>query len=128
MSDGLVKATTYHLSDDDIKVTFSMVNPADLELVYEDIQGERQFSGQSIDLQVCHHGLMVIVVLEEVPDLYSITLSFAVPAANRPTDARSIPVKTFAVRTMSRTSIAGPDTVEGQLQIYETYVLQGNAW
>lgn len=128
MSEGLVRATTYHVADDDIKVTFSMVNPADLELMYEDIQGERHFSGQDIDLQVCHHGLMAIVVLEEVPDLHSITLSLAVPAARRPADVRSVPVKSFAVRTLSRTSIAGPDLLEGQIQVYENYILEGNAW
>lgn len=128
MSNELQRATTYHLAGDDIKVTFSMICPDDPEMVYEDIGGERKFSGSAIDQKECPLGLMVSVVLEEAPDLRVIIFSIAIPIANRPDDQRSVPVGSFAVKTTSRTSIAGPDMIEGQIQTYETYVLEGNAW
>jgi hypothetical protein len=123
----LVKVSEYHLSGDGIRIVFSLKNQ-EPKLVYEDKTGERIFTGRQIHQERIQLGFIPSVVLEEAPDSHEITLSLAVPDANRPDEVRSIPVKTFAVRTTTRTSIAGPDMVEGQLQAHETYVLKGNAW
>ena len=128
MENKLVSVKTYNLAGDGIKIAFSMKNPKALELVYEDKQGERKFSGHAIKLEKLELGFMASVVLEQVPDLRSITLTLAVPSANRTNNQKSIPVKTFGVRTTIRTSMAGPKLVEGQIQAYEIHVLEGNAW
>lgn len=127
MEPKLVKVTEYHLSGDGIKIVFSLKNQ-EPTLVYEDKAGKRTFSGREINLEHVRLGFMPSVDLEEAPDSHSTILSLAVPDANRRDDAKSIPVKTFAVRTTIRTSIAGPDIVEGQLQNHETYILEGPAW
>lgn len=128
MKQKLVKVKTYHLSGDGMQIEFSMKDPVELELIYKDKDGERRFSGRAIYRDEVQLGFMPTVALEETPDLHRITLSIAVPSANRPENAKSIPVKTFAVRTTARTSIAGPDIVEGQIQTHEVYHLEGNAW
>ena len=127
MKGRLVSVKEYHLSEDGVRIVFSMENQ-EPELVYEDKGGKRKFSGRQIHLEHIQLGLMASVVLDDAPDSHTTTFSFAVPAANRPDEVKSIPVKTFAVRTTIRTSISGPDIVEGQIQTYETYVLEGNAW
>ena len=128
MKKELVSVKNYHLAGDGVKIVFSMEDPDELELVYEDKQGERRFSGRAIYREKTVLGLLVSVVLENVPDLHRIMLSLAVPSANKPDNMRSIPVKTFAVRTTNRTSISGEGGVEGQIQTYETIALDGNAW
>lgn len=128
MKKELVSVKNYHLAGDGVKIVFSMENPNELELVYEDKQGERRFPGRAIYREKTMLGFLVSVVLEDIPDLHRIMLSLAVPSANRLDNMKSIPVKTFAVRTTSRTSISGQGGVEGQIQTYETMVLDGNAW
>lgn len=129
MKKGLVSVKNYHLAGDGVKIVFSMEDPDELELVYEeDKQGERRFSGRAIYREKTVLGFLVSVVLEDIPDLHRIMLSLAVPSANRLDNMKSIPVKTFAVRTTNRTSIGGQGGVEGQIQTYETMVLDGNAW
>jgi hypothetical protein len=128
MKEKLVSVTTYHLSGDDVTITFSMKDPEIPELVYKDKLVQKPFLGPAIDQEKIELGLVVSVCLDESPDSHTTVLSLAVPAGNRSEDLKSIPVKTFAVRTTHRTSIGGPDLVEGQIQTYETYVLEGNAW
>jgi len=96
--------------------------------VYEDEQGERKYSGRQINQEHIQLGLVVSVELEIVPDSHTTTLSVAIPSGNRSDGVKSIRIKTFAVRTTSRTSIGGSEIVEGQIENYATYVLEGNAW
>ena len=98
------------------------------EFIYEGEKGEQKFSGRAIFREHIQSGFMPSVVLEQAPDLHTITLTLAIPAANIPDNMKSIPVKTFAVRTTNKTSIAGPELVEGQIQSYEVLALEGNAW
>ena len=128
MKEKLVSVKTYHLAGDGVKIVFSMEDPDEHKLVYKDEQGERTFSGRGITQDETQLGFMQSVMLDQAPDLHVITLSLAVPSANRPDNMKSIPVKTFAVRTTSRTSIGGPELVEGQIQSYEIHALEGNAW
>ena len=129
MKEKLVTVKNYHLAGDGIKIVFSQEDPAELELVYEDQQGERRFSGRAIYREeIKLLGFMRSVVLEEEPDSHRISLSLAVPSANRSENAKSIPVKTFAVRTTSRMNKSGPEAVEGQIQTYQIHILEVNAW
>jgi hypothetical protein len=124
----LVSVKTYNLAGDGIKIAFSMKNSKALELVYEDKQGERKFSEHAIKLEKLELGDMPSVVLEQKPGSHIITFTLAVPSANRTNNQKSIPVKTFGVRTTIRTSMAGPRLVEGQIKTYEIHVLEGTAW
>jgi len=128
MSNGLVQVKTYHVKGDGITLSFLGDDPAALALTYSDAQGERKFSGVEISQQKTPAGLMVSVLMETIPDLRTVVLSLALPAANRPADMKSVALKTFAVRTTNHTSIAGPDIIEGATQTYEVLVLDGNAW
>jgi hypothetical protein len=124
----LVGVNIYHLAGDGVSAVFSRENPDELELVYGDAQGERKFTGRAVYREDTTPGFLVSVVLEQVPDLHTVTFSLVVPPANRPADLKSVAVKTFAVRTTALTSIAGPDIIEGQLQTHALYALEGNAW
>lgn len=128
MDKQLEKVKNYHLFGDGVKIEFSSEDPTELKLVYEDKEGIREFSGREIYRDDTRLGFIASVGLEAVPDVRTTTLSVAIPDANRPENAKSIPVKTFAVQTTSRTGIAGPDAVEGQVQLYKTIGLEGNAW
>ena len=123
-----VEAKTYHLSGNDCKIIFSMEDPNEMEFVYEDSQGERKFSGRAIYRDETKLGFMPSVIIVQVPDSHETTLSLAVPYTNIPENMKSVQVKTFAVRTTSRSSIGGTTPLKGQIQIYETLSLEGNAW
>jgi hypothetical protein len=128
MGDTLISVTEYHLAGGGQTIALSMKDPADPHLVYEGPEGKREFAGMEIRQESTQLGLLLSVLLEEVPDLHSVILSLAVPRANRPDSSRSIPVETFSVRTTRRDNIAGPDSLEGQIELYETCELAGNAW
>ncbi len=129
MKEKLVSVKTYHLAGDDIRIVFSMEDPDEFELEYEDKQGKLKFTGRAIYREEIQLGFMPSVVLkEEAPDSPKITLSLAVPSGKRPENMRSISVKTFAVRTTSRTGISQPVAVAGQNETYEIRILEGTAW
>ncbi len=128
MEEQLVPVTTYHLHNDDIKIEFVMKDKDELLLVYEDKKGRREFSGRQIYRDKTRIGFFPSVNLKVVPDSVTIAFSLMVPSANRPSNAKSISVETFAVRTKIQTTIGGPGLVKGQIQTYETYDLKGNAW
>ncbi len=127
MEGKLVSVKTYHLEGDNVRIVFSSENP-ELELIYEDKQGQRKFTGRAIYREKIHLGFMPSVVLDEVPDKYRIILSLAVPSANRSENMKSIPIRTFAARTKIRTGIVGPEAIEGQIQTHDILILNGNAW
>jgi hypothetical protein len=68
---------------------------------------------------------LVTVSLEGEPDLYTMTLTLAVPPINL--EGKEAPFTTFAVLTTNRTSIGGPDLVNGQIASYEIVPLTGEA-
>ena len=68
---------------------------------------------------------MITVTLESVPDLHVITLTLLMPAINLDGSARNF--KTIAIRTTSKTTIAGESLVKGAVQSYEVIDLKGIA-
>ena len=68
---------------------------------------------------------LITVNLEAQPDLYTLTLTLAIPPMNL--DGTEAPFKTFGVLTTNRTSIGGPNLVEGQIASYEIVSLTGQA-
>ena len=60
------------------------------------------------------------------PDLDTLLLVLVVPTVNLD-ESGTAKIRTFAVLTTHRTSIGGPDLVNGQLQTYKTVGLRGVA-
>jgi len=92
---------------------------------YEDSKGTYSFTGDEIRTQKTEIGTMVTVTLESVPDLHVITLTLLMPAINLDGSARDF--KTIAIRTTSKTTIAGESLVKGAVQSYEMIDLKGTA-
>jgi len=121
-----IPVTQYHLSADaeDVKIVFHAGNEDTAKLEYNG----KIFVGRALTRENTPLGLVVSAQLERIPDLHSISLCLAVPEANCPSNARSIPISTFATFTTVRTTIAGPDLVRGQIRTYRVVPLKGNAW
>lgn len=68
---------------------------------------------------------MVTVTLESVPDFHVVTLTMLVPAINLDGSERNF--KTIAIRTTSKTTIAGESLVKGAVQSYEVIDIKGTA-
>ena len=122
------KAKTFHFSGNGLKIKLSMEDSKEMEFVYEDSLGERKFYGQSIYRNETMMGLMASVIIEQVPDKYEKIFTIAIPLTNITENAKSVQVKSFAIRTTTQTSIAGTSSSGGQKQTYEALILEGNAW
>lgn len=120
----LIAVNEYHLSADDTRIVFHNGDDDSMTLEYDG----KVFKGRALHREKTALGFMVSAELETVPDLHTVVLSVAVPEANRPSNAKSISVSTFAVFTTARTSIAGPGGISGQIRDFKVVVLQGNAW
>lgn len=121
----LHEVTEYHLQGDDMQIVFHRGDDDTTKLVYNGTE----FTGRAVQRQPTQLGTIVSVLLEAAPDRDTTWLSVMIPAANCPSNARSIAVSSFAVKTTKRTSIGGPALVSGQLDVYKvTSPLDGNAW
>lgn len=93
--------------------------------VYRDKEQEMTFTGEEISSLDTEIGRMHTVALETVPDSHHTTLTLIVPDINLQGGASSF--ATVAIRITHRTSIGGPDLIEGALQAYEVMPLNGRA-
>jgi len=125
MMAGLREVTEYHLQGDGMTLVFHRGDDEEMRLEYND----KVFSGRALYRETTVLGLVVSAIVETIPDLHTVFLTVIIPEAHCPPDARSVPVSTFAVFTTKRTSIAGPDLVSGQIDVYKLVSpLTGNAW
>jgi len=92
---------------------------------YQDSKGTYSFTGDEIRTQKTETGTMVTVTLESIPDLRVVTLTLMIPAANL--DDSETKLKTIAIRTTNKTTLAGERLVKGQVQSYEVIDLRGTA-
>jgi hypothetical protein len=123
-SGSLVPVSDYHLAGKHTKIIFVTGEPDEMRLCYND----RVYEGSALIRESTTLGQLISVVLDSVPDSHTTVLSIAVPEANRPADMRSIGIHTFAVVTTTKTSIAGPGLLSGQIRDYDVISLHGNAW
>lgn len=93
-------------------------------LSYRDRKREMSFTGEAIRVEETSIGRLISVDIEAVPDLHTITFSFFVPTIKVEREAH---VVTEALYTTSRTSIAGPALVKGQVQTWRGITLSGIA-
>jgi hypothetical protein len=113
------------------QITFATTSfSGEPQLTYQGLLGSYAFAGdQQIGVQETDAdlGRLVTVILEEVPDLHTITLTLLVPGVNLVTPGAGTPVATLAILTTHYTTIGGPGLVKGAQQTYEAIALQGTA-
>jgi len=87
-----------------------------------------EYRGRPIDgakLNTGSDGHCVTAVVEAMPDAYQVSLQLAFPTVN--INEGSVGFASFALLTTTRSSIGGPDLVEGPLQQYELQPVAGLA-
>ena len=121
------QANDYDLQSTDIHIHYSSTSIVGVPLLtYQANKQTRSFRGDEIRAQQTELGQTVTVTLEVVPDLHVVTLTLLIPAVNVGKENASH-IATQAIRTTSRTSIGGPQMVQGQIQLYEALALEGTA-
>lgn len=121
-----IEPTLYDLRGQGVRVSYAITSIAGVPLfTLEDQHSSHSFRGDQIRAQDTELGRLVTVTVEAVPDLKTVTFSVLIPQFNL--DGPEGELHTTAIRTTSRTSIAGPRLVEGQVQTYETVDLRGTA-
>jgi hypothetical protein len=110
----------------DVHISYSTTSITGKPLFnYKDSKGSHSFTGDEIRIQKAEIGTTVTVTLETVPDLHVVTLTLLLPAINLDGSEREF--KTIAIRTISKTSIAGERLIKGAVQSYEAIDLKGTA-
>ena len=118
----------FELQGKDTQITYSTTSITGIpQLSYQTSSLNLNFSDTDIRTQDTEIGREITVTLEQTPDLQTITLTLFLPTINLPPETTENPVETVAIITTTRTSIGGPNLVNGQLQIYDTLALQGIA-
>lgn len=84
-----------------------------------------KFSGDQIRIADTEMGHWISVTTDQIPDLHTVTFSVLLPDINA-TKGDSY-FRTQAIRTTHRTSIGGPDLVNGPLQLYARLTMFGHA-
>lgn len=112
--------------DKDVHITYSTTSFTGKPIFnYEDSKGVYSFTGDEIHTQKTAVGTKVTVTLESIPDFRVITLTLLVPTINLDSSEREF--KTIAIRTTSKTTIAGDRFVKGAVQSHEVIRLKGTA-
>ncbi len=120
------EANVFQLTGVGINVTYSATGlDGKPTLSYRDKKLNVTFRGDEVSRLETHVGLQVTVVLEEIPDLHTVTFTLLLPRVN--VDESEMAFKTYGIITTHRTSVGGPGLVKGPLQIYNTRPLRGIA-
>lgn len=117
----------YELACADVLLTYSTSSlDGSPRLSFQDEDSSFSASGPEIGTRRTDLGTEVTVTLEAVPDDRTVTLTLLVPDVNLG-DGTESSVDTVLLETTNRTSVGGPDLVEGQRQTYRTTRLHGTA-
>lgn len=120
--------TFFELRCNDTQITYSTTSLAGVpQLSYQDKSLNLNFSGDEIRSLDTEIGRQVSVTLEQIPDQQTVSLTLLVPTINLPEGTTETSIQTEAILTTGRTSIGGPDLVDGQLQTYSSLMLPGVA-
>jgi hypothetical protein len=110
-----------------VRVSYSASSFAGFPLLhYADRRTERSFRDSEIRTESTSVGTLVTVRFEDTPDLEGLDFTLVVPRVNVD-ESREGPVRTFAFWTTQRTTIGGPDLVDGQVESYALLRLTGTA-
>lgn len=117
----------YELACADVLVTYSTSSiDGSPRFSYQDEDSSFSASGAEIATRPTDLGTEVTVTLESIPDERTVTLTLLVPGVNLG-DGTEASIDTVLVETTNRTGIAGPASLDGQLQTYRTTRLHGTA-
>lgn len=117
----------FELAGEYTQITYSTTSiTGQPQFHYQDQQRDVNVAGEDIRSQDTEIGTQITVTLEVIPDLHTLTVTLLVPRINLGGGTES-PLSTLAILTTHRTSIGGPDLVEGQLKTYEAVALEGTA-
>ena len=121
-------ANAYDLKGaDGVKVSYSASGFGGVPLFhYSDRRNDLSFKGDEIRTEKTSIGTLVTVRLRDVPDLEGLDFTLVVPRVNVDESGEG-GVRTFGFWTLQRTSIGGPDLVDGQVESYRTLALSGTA-
>ncbi|MBH8566991.1 hypothetical protein I8748_33415 [Nostoc sp. CENA67] len=118
----------FELQGKDTQITYSTSSIAGVpQFNYQTPSLNLNFSDTEIRTQDTEIGRQITVTLEQIPDQQTVTLTLLIPTINLPQQVIENSITTVAIITTERTSIGGPDLVNGQLQIYDILSLQGIA-
>jgi len=122
-------ANSYDLRGPDrLEVSYSSSSIAGVPLLrYADRRGERNFRGDEIRTEETAVATLVTVRLRDTPDLERVDFTLVVPRVNVKETGAEEAVRTFGFWTRQRTTIGGPDLVDGQVQEYRAVRLRGTA-
>lgn len=122
-----IKPNLYVVSGSGLHVTYSTESfGGGPQLTYQDAGVSRSFSGNEIRTEQSEFGTLVTVTLFLTVDFGSTTFTLVVPNVNLSTTSSSVPIHTFGVTTLHRTSIIGPIGL-GQTETYTVKQLAGHA-
>lgn len=96
------------------------------EFHYEDGRVNIDRRGDEIRTEYTGIGQLVTIVVEQVPDLETVTFTVVLPAVNLQ-ERRPASLSTLGVVTRDMTTIGGPGLIVGQVQTYDAVELKGTA-
>ena len=97
------------------------------QLTYHKGSTTLTFRGSQLRQKQTEIGTLVTVTLKTMPDARTIFLTVIIPQVNVADDRPDVQVNVKAIETTSKTSIGGPNLVQGQVQSYKVYSLRGTA-
>ena len=122
------QANLFELKNAQLKITFSASGlDGKPSLGYHKGATEMQFRGKQLRMRETEIGTLVSVTLKEVPDAYSSVFSLLIPQVNIPSGEGGVHVLVKGFETRVRSSIGGPNLVNGQVQTYKSVSLSGVA-
>jgi hypothetical protein len=121
--------TLYTLNGDGVEVEYATTTFAgETHLTYRGPAGDLDFSGDQVDIvDSVEFGKLVTVMIEAVPDGWTLHLTLLLPEINLIGSNEPTPFATLAIVTKRLTTIAGPGLIEGAIREYEALELQGTA-
>lgn len=122
------QANLFSLHNTSLKISYSASSlDGKPQLSYKKGATTLHFRGSQIRVKQTEIGTLLTVTLKSVPDLRTITFSLLMPLVNVPDNDPTVSVNIKAIETTSKTTIAGPNGVKGQVQTYKLYSLKGTA-
>ncbi len=125
-ANAMVQPTQYVMSGKNLEISYQ-TGDLNAEPVFKYSRSGRDFSfsGDQIRVTQTEIGQLVTVTLRQVPDLKTVTLTLLLPAINLISDTALF--ETFVIYTTHKTTIQGPDVLDGQIQSYSTQRVRGKA-
>lgn len=123
----VIHPNKFVLNGENFFVTYSTTSLIGVPmLTYRASQKVLTFSGNDIRVLHSEIGDQVTVTIHAIPDLLSVTLTIIIPVINLP-GTKQVQFWTKAIFTTHKTSIGGPDLINGAIQSYRFEAVLGKA-